>query len=416
MYDWANSVYNLVITSTIFPAYYEGITRGLTPNNEVHFLGRTYVNTVLYDYALAFSFLVVAVASPILSSIADYRGNKRIFLRFFSTMGSLACMSLFFFHSDNISFGISAVILASIGFWSSLVFYNSYLPDIASPANQDRVSSQGFAYGYIGSVLLQLCCFVVLFKKEWFGIAAENETLPAQISFVMVGLWWLGFSQIPLANLPRGSAAKARPEHGLIVNGFIELRKVWQQLKSLKELRLFLFGFFFYNMAVQTVMLMATLFGKKELHLETPQLIVTILVIQLVAIAGAWAISRLSDKFGNMKVLAGTILFWIFICVGAYYTYTSLEFYVLAGFVGFVMGGIQSLSRSSYSKLMPETHDTTSFFSFFDVTEKVAIATGLLGYGLIEELTGNMRNSILVLMVFFAIGLLFILRLRKVKL
>ncbi|MFM2224450.1 MAG: hypothetical protein RJA07_652 [Bacteroidota bacterium] len=415
LYDWANSVYNLVITSTIFPAYYEGITSG--NNGEIVLFGRTFINTALYNYVLAFAFLIVALLSPILSSIADYKGNKKSFLRFFSTLGSISCSMLFFFTMDHFVIGLIFVILACIGFWSSLVFYNSYLPEIASDIKRDDVSAKGFTFGYVGSIILQLLCFVVVFKKEWFGIAAENNALPAQISFVMVGIWWFGFAQIPLAILPKGTpSTKQKSDSNLIKNGFLELKKVWQELKHKKVLKTFLFSYFFYNMGVQTVMLVATLFGKKELQLPTEGLIVTILLIQIVAIPGAILIAKLSDKIGNMKALISVIIFWIIILIAAYYIKTKIHFYILGAFVGFVMGGIQSLSRSTYSKMIPDNKDTTSYFSFFDVTEKVAIVIGLLSYGYIEELTGNMRNSILAIMIFFIIGLILLIPIHNKKL
>ncbi len=414
-YDWANSVYNLVITSTIFPAYYEAITANKN-NNEIIFLGRTFVNTALYNYVLAFAFIIIALMSPILSSIADYKGNKRSFLRFFSTLGSISCSLLYFFTLDNIVFGMLLVVLACIGFWSSLVFYNSYLPEIASEEKRDDVSAKGFTYGYIGSVILQLLCFVVVFKKDWFGIAADNDALPAKISFVLVGLWWFGFSQIPLTILPKGTPSEKKSEHNVLVNGFMELKKVITELKKMKVLKQFLFGYFFYNMGVQTVMLVATLFGSKELKMETSGLITTILLIQIIAIPGAILIAKLSDKIGNIKALCWVIAAWILFCVMGYFVTTSFQFYILGALIGFVMGGIQSLSRSTYSKMIPANKDTTSFFSFFDVTEKIAIAIGLLSYGFIEEITGSMRNSIIAVMLFFIIGFVLLIPLRNKKL
>lgn len=407
MYDWANSVYNLVITSTMFPAYYEEVTKGADGSNEVQLLGRTFVNTALYNYALGFAFLIVALLSPILSSIADYKGNKKSFLRFFSTIGSIACSGLYFFDGDHVGFGIALVIVACIGYWSSLVFYNSYLPEIAAEKDRDRVSAKGFSMGYIGSVLLQIICFVLLFKKEWFGLSTAGQSL--QISFLLVGVWWLAFSQIPLTILPKGTPSANRPNHNVFANGFIELRKVWHQLAAMKVLKRFLLAFFFYNMGVQTVMLAATLYGKSELAIPTDNLIIAILLIQLVAIPGALLMSKLSAKIGNIQTLMVAVVVWIGCCIAGYMIPKGgiNEFYMLAAVVGFVMGGIQSLSRSTYAKLMPETKDTTSFFSFFDVTEKIAIVIGMFSFGFITELAGgSQRNSVLALMVFFIIGLL----------
>ena len=408
MYDWANSVYNLVITSTIFPAYYEGITK-VNGDDTVMFLGRKFVNTALYNYAIAFAILVVAILIPILSSIADYKGNKKNFMRFFCTMGSIACTSLFFFTDKNsIGIGIACVIVACIGFWSSLVFYNSYLPEIASEKDRDMISAKGFTMGYIGSVLLQVICLVLVFTMK-------DGALAARLSFVMVGLWWIGWAQIPFNRLPKGEPSAHRPEKSVLANGFIELKKVWAQVKSMPVLKRFLAAFFFYNMGVQTVMLAAALFGAKELNMPTDKLIITILIIQLVAIAGAYLMAKLAGRYSNLHVLAFVVTIWILICIAAYFTKTDIEFYLLGAAVGLVMGGIQSLSRSTYSNLMPETKDTASFFSFYDVTEKIAIVIGMFTFALLEELTGSMRNSVLAIMIFFIIGLLLLMSTISVK-
>ncbi len=413
MYDWANSVYNLVITSTIFPAYYEAITKE-GGSEKVQFLGITFVNTALYNYAIAFAILIVAFLIPILSSIADYKGNKKNFMRFFCTLGSLACGSLFFFTSkENMGIGIACMMIACIGFWSSLVFYNSYLPEIAVEEHRDMVSAKGFTMGYLGSVILQILCFVVVFKKEWFGIT--SEWMPPRISFILVAIWWIGWAQIPFRRLPKGTPAALRPEKSILANGFIELKKVWQQVKQMPVLKRFLGAFFFYNMGVQTVMLAAALFGAKELKMPTEKLIITILIIQLVAILGAYLMAKLAEKYGNIQTLAFVVLIWIGICIAAYFVTSEIHFYFLGATVGLVMGGIQSLSRSTYSKLMPETKDTASFFSFYDVTEKIAIVIGMFSFGFIEELTGSMRNSVLSLIVFFAIGLLLLVYTISIK-
>jgi len=411
MYDWANSVYSLVITSTIFPAYYESVTKN-NSDNEVVFLGRHFVNSALYNYALGVAFLIVAIMSPILSSIADYKGNKKSFLRFFCLLGSASCSMLFFFRgTETVWIAILCSMIACIGFWSSVVFYNSYLPEIAAPEDRDKVSAKGFSMGYIGSVIMQLVCFVFVFKPAWFGMQ-NDATLPARFSFLLVGIWWFGFAQLTLNVMPKGTPAASRPENNIFANGFIELSKVFKQLKTLLILKRFLLAFFFYNMGVQTIMLVAALFGSKQLRLPTEKLIITILIIQVVAIAGANMMAKFSEKFGNFQTLLWVVVIWVLVCLGAYEIATisdkgvnaEMYFYVLAAVVGLVMGGIQSLSRSTYSKLMPVTKDTTSFFSFYDVTEKIGIVIGMFSFGLIEELTGSMKNSVLVIMCFFIIG------------
>jgi UMF1 family MFS transporter len=417
-FDWANSAYNLVITSTIFPAYYTSITSH--HNNEITFFGSKFVNSALYSYAMAFAFLVIACLSPILSSIADTRGNKKVFMQLFTYLGSAACCALYFFKMDNnmvsnANFGVIMMVIAAIGFWGSLVFYNSYLPEIATIDKQDEVSAKGFTYGYIGSIILQIICFVFVFRPHWFGIT--DDYIPARLSFLMVGIWWVVFAQIPFKNLEKGSPNFKAKGNNIITDGFRELNKVWQQVKQMAYLKRFLFSFFFYSMGVQTVMLMATIFGEKELKLSTDKLIATILILQLVAIPGAKIMSYLSSKkYGNINVLIGVVIIWIGSCCAAYFIKTEYEFYVLAAVIGLIMGGIQSLSRSTYSKFLPQdSPDHTSFFSFYDVTEKVALVFGLFSFGYIETITGSMRNSVIALTLFFIIGLLFLLSIKKVQ-
>jgi len=419
MFDWANSAYNLVITSTIFPAYYVAITSNVKTNNHVTFFGHSFVNTALSDYTLAAAYMVVALILPILTSIADYRGNKKIFMQFFTWLGAISCGMLYFFKVDTLETSMLFFGLAAIGYSGGFVFYNSYLPEIATLDMQDRVSAKGFTYGYIGSVLLQLICFAFVLKPEWFGIV--DKSFPARLSFLLVGLWWICFAYIPFTILPKGSPNAKSHHTDLIRGGFIELGKVWQQVKWMPVLKRYLPAFFFYSMGVQTIMLVATSFGAKELHMETSSLIQIILLIQLVAIGGATLMSRLSEKYGNIQVLAGVVVIWIGTCVAAYFTTTSTQFYILAIIVGLVMGGIQSLSRSTYSKLIPQDiPDSASFFSFYDVTEKLAIVGGMFSFGLVDDITNSMRNSTLVLTVYFVVGLLLLISLlsyqRKVRL
>ena len=411
MYDWANSVYNLVITSTVFPAYFESITgdnNEATKQDTVSFLGREFINTSLYNYTLAFSFLIVAAILPLLSSIADFKGNKKSFLRFFMTVGSIACSTMFFFDKSNLGLGIVCMIFSCIGCWAGLVFYNSYLPEIAAPNDRDRISAKGFAYGYVGSVILQLLSFVLILKNDLWGISTG---LASQLSFLMVGIWWFSFGNFSLSRLPKPIPAGDTNQKNLLSNGYLELKKVAGQLLNKPVLKRFLLSFFFISMGVQTVMLAATLYGKSELRIETTSLIIAILIIQLIAIPGAFAIAKLSEKTSNLFALTVCIFVWIAICIGAYFipAKNEIAFYSLAVVVGFVMGGIQSLCRSTYAKLMPETRDTASYFSFYDVAEKIAIVIGMFSFGFINELTGSQRFSVLALMVFFIIALVFLL-------
>ncbi|MBC7426932.1 MAG: MFS transporter [Bacteroidia bacterium] len=420
MYDWANSVYNLVITSAIFPIYYNSVTSikdgAVLISDKVTFMGMTFVNTALQNYALAFSFLCVCFLSPVLSSVADYKGNKKTFLKFFCYMGALSCAGLYFFKSDNLPLGIFFIITASIGFWGSLVFYNSYLPEIVTTDKIDKLSAKGFSLGYLGSSTLLIICLAIILGHESLGIETGFAT---RICFILVAIWWIGFAQITFSRLPKTIVAESHKQ-GNWTKGFSELKKVWEIVKRDSSLKTFLGSFFLYSMGVQTVMLVAVNYGDKLLMLDTSNLIGTVLIIQFVGILGAWLFSKLSKSAGNKTGIITAVIIWIGICIGGYYVgiYKSeYGFYTLAFFVGLVMGGIQSLSRATFSKLVPEnTEDTTSFFSFYDVAEKLAIVIGISSYGLIEEVTGSMQNSIIALAIFFIAGFIVLIPLRDKRL
>lgn len=405
-YDWANSVYSLVIGTAVFPIYYESVTNG--DGGLVQFLGTQWHNTTIYTYALGFSFLIVAFMSPILSAIADYTGNKERFMQFFCFLGSVSVMALFFFTGkETVWIGIIFTILASIGFWGSIVFYNAYLPEVAAPEDHDRVSAKGFMLGYSGSVILLAFNLSMVMKPEIYGIT--DPTLPARISFLTVGIWWLGFAQYTFSKLPNNPFNR-KPEKHFIFKGYHELRKVLIEIKKQQQIKILLISFFLYSIGVQTVILLASTFGTKDLGLETSNLIITILVIQLVGVIGAFLFSRLSGKIGNIKALKLTIIIWGVTCISAYGLHKEdpniyLKFYALGGFIGLVLGAIQTLSRSTYSKLIPEnTIDHATYFSFFDVTEKIAIVVGMVIAGIVTSYTNSLRLFILILAVFFIAG------------
>lgn len=419
-YDWANSVYNLVISSAIFPIFYDNVTTKhfaiqkygsqeayekalkVDPNINVvvDFFGMEVSNSVLISYVLSASFLIVSILSPMLSGVADFSGNKKRFMQFFCYLGALSCISLYWFSPDRLELGMLSILLASIGFWNSLVFYNAYLPEIAEPKDQDKISARGFSMGYFGSMILLVICLAII-----MGIGPEYTSY----SFILVGLWWIGFSQITYAVLPNNVFNKKK-ESGIIFKGFTELRKVFAEFRKVKELKRFLLAFFFYNTGVQTVMLMAVIFAKKEVEWGDAGgdsgLIIAILLIQILGAGGAFVMSRLSGVIGNVQTLSISVTIWVGVCVAAYLVTSPIQFYFLASVVGLVMGGVQALSRSTYSKFLPETEDHASYFSFYDVTEKIGIVLGTFAFGLFEMLTGSIRISVISVAVFFCVGLL----------
>lgn len=410
MYDWANSVYQLTIASAIFPIYYNQVTRSGPDDYTVIFFGYEIINTVLYSWAIAAAYLVVAFLTPLLSSLADYTGRRKTFMQVFTWIGALSCGTLFFFNKSTIELGIIAFTLGTIGYGGSIVYYNSFLPVICPPEAQDKVSARGYSMGYMGGVVLLLFNLFMILKPGFFGIT--DPFLPARISFLTVFLWWIGFSQITFRRLPRYTFRKRRKDKDrhILLEGYRELDKVFKELRKSKKLSLYLIGFFFMMMGLLTTMFMAATYGEKELGLKEDVLIPTILIIQLVGMGGAWLFSRLSGRLGNLRALLISVLMWIFTCVGAFYITSSIGFMVVAFFIGIVMGGSQALARSTYSKMLPETTtDHTSYFSFYDVMEKLATVAGTFSFGIIEAITGSMRYSVLAIGIFFVIGITFLL-------
>jgi UMF1 family MFS transporter len=405
IFDWANSAFALVITAAIFPAYFVAVT-----DEDLSVLGMEMSNSSLYTFAISASYFIIALFSPLLSGIADYGGRRKFFLKFFTILGSVSCLSLFFFKGmGQLELGTIGFMLAMIGFAGGLVFYNAFLPVIVTEDLYDRVSARGFSFGYIGSVILLIINLVMVQFWENFGFPDQGTA--TRYAFLSVGLWWIGFALIPFRRLPSDEKQKASPE--MLRKGFQELKKVWRAVKGEQNIRSFLFSFFFYSAGVQTVLFLASTFASKELNFGTSELIVIILLLQIVAILGAYSFARLSEWKGNKVSLIAMLLIWIAICIVGYLVQEKAQFYAIAAAVGLVMGGIQSLSRSTYSKLIPEhSDDTTSYFSFYDVLEKVAIIVGTFTFGLMEQVTGSMRLSMLVLSGFFLVGLLLLLRVK----
>nr|WP_315012013.1 MFS transporter [uncultured Capnocytophaga sp.] len=421
-YDWANSVYSLTIVSTIFPIFY-GLLFRIAKLTHIELFGMVVKSTSVIAFVTALAFAVVVVLFPILSGIADYLGNKKSFMRFFCYLGAISCVGLYWFSLEHIYFGLLCYFCGVVGFWGSIVFYNSYLPDIALPEQYDAVSAKGYSLGYTGSVLLLIFNLIMVMKPQWVGFAtADTETTltTMRISFITVGIWWIGFSSIPFYYLPSYKKGRGEFSKSILFNGFKELRKVWQSLSASPRLKWYLIAFFVYSMGVQTVMLIATYFGEQEIQWanseeSTMGLIISVLIIQLVAILGAHLTVLTVRKWGNIAVLIGLNVIWVGICLLSYCVYKPTEFYAIAILVGLVMGGIQTLSRSTYSAYLPETKDTTSFFSFYDVTEKLGIVIGMGVYGIIDQFTNNMRNATISLIVFFVLGMLLLFKVRKVS-
>ena len=409
-YDWANSVYTLVITSSIFPLFYATL---FNENKNIDVFGTTISNTALITFVTAFAFLVVAIISPLLSGIADYVGNKKRFMQVFCYLGGCSCIGLYFFNLEHIYLSLTFYFFGLIGYWGSLVFYNSYLPDVAFNEQQDGLSARGFSFGYVGSVILLVICLFLIIGKE-----GQEAVKAMRLAFALTGIWWMVFAQYTFYHLPKGNKNNEKVTKAIFFNGFKELIKVKNELFKNIILKKYLTAFFVYSMAVQTVMLIATYFGEKEItwasdSQKTMGLIISILLIQIIAILGAFITSKAAQKFGNIPTLIAVNAIWLVLCICAYFVTFPIHFYVTASFVGLVMGGIQALSRSTYSKYLPETNDTASYFSFYDVSEKIGIVIGMSIYGVIDQVTGSMRNALVFLGLFFLIGLVLLMRIPK---
>lgn len=412
IYDWANSVYQLSITSAILPAYYSAVAKG-NADGMVSFFGWSVLNTSLYAWAVSASFLLVALMSPLLSALADITGRRLLFMKIFTWIGAIACITLFFFTTDQLELGVLAFTLAGIGYSGSLVFYNAWLPDIAPKGEEDRISARGFALGYTGGIMLMLINLAMLLRPEIFGI--EGKGMPARISFVTVGIWWLSFAQIPFYVLPGRlkTTHTVNYQRNLLLKGYAELNKVWKIFKSKPIMLRYLIGYFFTMMAVLTVMYMAANFGKKELKLKDEVLIPTILIIQVLGIVGSLFFAGLAKRLGTIRVLMFCNVMWIGVCIAAWFVQSAQQFMILAAFVGLVMGAVQALARSGWAKLLPHDDDTTSYFSFYDVAEKLAVVLGTFLFGLLEWITGSMRTSVVFLAVLLVLAIIAFGSIRK---
>lgn len=410
MYDWANSVFSLTIATSIFPIYFQNVTGNTAGIIEIG--GMAFKNTAVYSFLLSFAFLLVAVINPLLSGLSDVAGIRKRFMGTFTALGSGACIFLYFFDSNHVWVGTTGFTIATMGYAGSLVFYNAYLPEIATPDRFDKLSAKGFALGYIGSVILLIFNLICIEFYNHIGFQSEGQAV--RFAFLTVGIWWGGFGFASIRKLPHEGKAYT---HGgkLLLKGYQESIKVFRNIRKVPLQIGFLSTFFFYSMGTQTVLYIATLFGTDELHLPADKLIITILLIQFVGIAGAYLfayISKIKSTFFSIMIM---IWVWMGVCIAAYFTHHEWQFYLLAIAVGSVMGGIQSQSRSAFAALIPGSHDNASYFSFYELAEKSAVVLGTFSYGLLIELTGTMRNSILVLSAFFVLGLVFMFRLMKLR-
>ena len=406
MYDWANSAYITTVTVAVLPAYFASViipAEGLTIGNT------TYQATALWGFLISLSAFFVFIFAPILGAISDFSSSKKKFLMFFCYSGSLAACLLFFCKAGDIALTIGLFLIAQIGFVAANIFYDAFLPQIASEDKLDWVSGQGFAFGYIGGGLQFALSLGLIAAHQSLGISAE---LAARLAILMAGLWWGGFTLITFVYLKEVKATEELPKEyrhlpkwlaytqvGL-VRTVVTVRKV----KLFRQMFMFLIAYLIYNNGIQTVITMATIFGKEELNFNTNTLMITLLMIQFVSILGALVFSKLASIISAKNALMITLVGWSVVVIYAYFLQTPTEYFILGGLVGLVMGGSQSLSRSFYGAMIP-AKASAEFYGFYSVFNKGSAIFGPLLFGIISQVTGNARNSILSLIIFFIVGL-----------
>lgn len=414
-YTWANSPYSLAIITAIFPSYYSQVSKEAAVRIEnnisiVNFLGFETSSVSLFSYAVSLSYLVITLTSPLIGAISDYTGNKKIFMWLFSTLGSLACLLLYFFDKSNYNLGVFAFSLGAICFSFCHIFTDSLLPEITTPENYSKLSAKGFIAGYMGSVLHLIISLTLIINYQFFGF--QNEIAPVKRSFILVGIWWFGFSQITFFTY-KNNLKEVSKFDSVIKNSFENLYNAYIEVKKTDIIKWFLVSYFFYNMGVQTSIYMSSLFATEEVHLKSSELIITILLIQFVAILGTYVLTKISKNRSYSKILIFSTLFWIGLCFYAYFVKTSFQFYLLSVGVGLIMGSVQSLSRGVFSTLISDKNEKATFFSFYSIVDKASIIIALFIYGLVNQLTHSMRTSIFCIIFFFILAFFTTLKFKK---
>ena len=403
-YDWANSAFAMTILAALFGPYLDKFVvpaEGWT----VPFLGIGPLSSVsLYGYTIGASAILVLLTSPLLGAIADSGRHKKMFMMVFCYAGSLSTLLMFFIGPGDVGLALFLFFLGNVSFVSGNVFYDAFLPHIAEPQEQDIVSGKGYAYGYAGGGLLFLVHLLLVQFHAELGI--PDVGLAIRISLSSVGLWWGGFALITFRRLHEETSPAIRK--GVLrqlKSGLARIGYTARSIRSLKQLLIFLFAFMVYNDGIQTVIVMASIYGSGELKFDTMTLMGGLLFVQLIGIAGSQIFARLSVRFGTKTMLLSSLAVWAGIVVYGYFMTTPLDFWILCAFVGLVLGGSQAISRSLYSKIIPPSA-SAEFFGFFSIFEKFSAIWGPLVFAFVRQMTGSARNSILSLVAFFLIGFL----------
>lgn len=403
LYDFASSAFSATVITVFLGPYLTNVAQDSAVNGEINFFGMNINPDALFAYSISISVMLQVFILPLLGSIVDLTGKKKEFLGAFALIGSISTMLMYFINDGNYMLGFCLLIIANLSFGVSMVIYNSILNDITTESERDSVSSKGYAIGYIGGGIL-LALNLVLFSMAEGNQIYISSGEAVRISLCSAGIWWFVFSIFPLITLRNRHLNKVNTGSNLLSSGFKQFVKTFKELKNYPQTLVFLIAYLLYNDGVQAVITFASQFGIHELNLEQSTLITVILLIQFVAFFGSYFFAFLSTKIGAKNSILITLVVWI---IGLIYAYGFLNdatgFYILGLTVGFIMGGTQALSRSMFSKLIPNGAEA-EYFSIYEISERGTSWLGSLVFGLSLEFTNSYRIAILSLLFFFVVG------------
>lgn len=392
MYDWANSAFTTTVVAAMLPIYFHDVAAADLPEN---------LRTAYWGYASAAGLLIVAVFAPMLGAMADLSAAKKKFLGAFMAVGVVSTALLYFVYKGDWELAAFLFLLGSIGFYGGNVFYDAMLPSLAADDEVDKVSSAGFAIGYVGGGILLALNLAWVLKPELFGFPDKGVAVRA--SFLSVAVWWLVFSLPILRKVPETSPASPRPAGSLWSLGFRRSLATLRSLGSYKDLLTFLVAFWFYTDGVWTIIKMATIFGR-EIGIGSTHLIGALLLVQFVGIPATFAFGTLAGRLGTRGAIQLSLAIYTGICVLGYFMTDAWHFWVLAVLVALVQGASQALSRSLYASIIPKDR-AAEFFSFVSISSRFAGILGPLLFGVVAQFGGGSRLSILFLISFFVIGM-----------
>ena len=407
MYDWANSAYITTAAVALLPNYF---AQAVVGEAGVDLLGMNISATALWGYMLGTAAFLVFLFAPVLGAIADFSSAKKRFLMGFAYMGSLFATMLYFCGAGDVGLTIVLFIGTQVCFVGANVFYDAFLPQIASEDKMDSVSAKGYAFGYVGGSIQFGIALALIAMHEGVGISI---TLAARIGMAMTGIWWAGWSLLTLKYLKEEKTPYQFPEAhrntptpiAYLTLGISRTLLTAKRVGRFKHLTLFLVAYMIYNDGIHTVTSMSTIYGTEELGLSTTALMVTLLLVQVVAIGGALIFSRLANRIGAKRSVMFALVLWSGVVTYGYFIHTATEFFVLGIVVGLVLGGTQALSRSFYGSMIPE-QASAEFYGFYSVFSKFSSIWGPVTFGVIEQITGSARLAIISLMIFFIVGLI----------